>query len=699
MFAKAIFHVSKPKHITILYQISPLWTIRNDLENIFIFALCGFVAMINNKIIFRVPDGGCRPIIIMRSSNKDNLLFYLGAFSWLTVSGAMIYQIYRLNWLGVMAVILIAGLGIWLWGKFFFSPTPIKMFFYSLGGSWLWRGLFLLTYTGLLLLIWKNRSDQPLISPWQVVPQAKFFILYGLTAIATIFMATKKDRLFLPAVMMLYGLTFSLTALLYKIGYGFDSFIHQAALRVINEQGWIDPKTPYYVGQYAIEIVLHRLTFLPLELIDKFLVMVVGAAALPAVFWRFLRDKFSDNAATRLSVPLALIFSFTPFIMTTPQSLAYILMIATVLMGQSAREQKNFLALYLMSAATLSLQPIAGIPAILLTMSAHLHVSQIKPKKILYALILIINTLLLPAIFLFLHGAAELSAINWTWLGWPNWPPVWLRLDSSFLGFAYFYGNNLGWLFGGFLIGGAFIAWRIKQHFSLSVLYLTHSATLLAAYFLTKLLPFDFLIDYEKNNYADRLLYLSLIIALPFALTALRALAAKILTTRIWWKTISLTVALSCLCAAVYISYPRYDRYYNSHGYATSTADLAAVRWINDNNADFNYVVLANQQVGAASLRLNSFAHYFQQNIFYYSIPTGGPLYERYLKLTKKPSREPIIEVMDLVGVNKVYVVINSYWWEAPKIIAGLQSLADNFTAINNGEIYIFQFNRNDSGR
>jgi len=127
------------------------------------------------------------------------------------------------------------------------------------------------------------------------------------------------------------------------------------------------------------------------------------------------------------------------------------------------------------------------------------------------------------------------------------------------------------------------------------------------------------------------------------------------------------------------------------------------VHWI-ANDADSDYIVLANQQVSAAALREFGFKKYYKiQNeidnrqstidIFYYPIPTGGRLYQYYLDMVyKKPAKETMAEVMDFAGVRQSYFVLNKYWWAFPKILAEAKLEADSWTEIGQGEIYIFKY-------
>lgn len=81
------------------------------------------------------------------------------------------------------------------------------------------------------------------------------------------------------------------------------------------------------------------------------------------------------------------------------------------------------------------------------------------------------------------------------------------------------------------------------------------------------------------------------------------------------------------------------------------------------------------------------------KTIFYYPIPTSGPLYQYYLNMVyKKPSRETMLAAMDSVGVNEGYFVLNKYWWAFPKILEEAKLEADSWEVIGDNDIYIFSY-------
>ena len=190
------------------------------------------------------------------------------------------------------------------------------------------------------------------------------------------------------------------------------------------------------------------------------------------------------------------------------------------------------------------------------------------------------------------------------------------------------------------------------------------------------------------------MLILITIFFLPFILTSFQNLIQLIEKQNILSRGIWLIFSLALLATSLYISYPRYDVYFNSRGYSTSQDDIEAVRVVKQ-TATRPYIVLANQQVSVAALKEQGFDNYFQTpqgKIFFYPIPTGGKLYEYYLDMVyKKPSQETMAQARSLTGVNESYLIINKYWHQSGRIINEAKLSADSWQVINN-EVYIFKY-------
>jgi hypothetical protein len=212
---------------------------------------------------------------------------------------------------------------------------------------------------------------------------------------------------------------------------------------------------------------------------------------------------------------------------------------------------------------------------------------------------------------------------------------------------------------------------------------------------LSTTLNFSFLIEYERQDYAERLLVLACLFLLPYLGIALVGVLEACKKTSPYLAMSFLVFLSLWMTANVYGAYPRHDNYARSAGFNVSATDFIAVRDIAQDAGSSDYIVLANQSVSAAALHEFGFKTYYNGDLFYYPIPTGGPLYEKYLAMAEgTPSRATMISAMELAGVDRAYFVVNAYWWDADAIIEQTKAVANDWFAVGDGDVTIFVFER-----
>ena len=641
--------------------------------------------------------------------------------SLIIIWGAIIYYFYALNPLGIILTGFLAVLS-FFWTKSFFlrekdsteeekkSGIKIKNLKNYLILNKINLAL-IASYFALIILafyrFYQARSDRALISPWQVI-NYDFFWFYALSALAlTVLLSRTKIRtgLKLTLISLYYFLSFSAAAIIYKIGYGFDPFVHQAAMELIAAKGLILPKTPYYLGEYSFIIILSKISGLTIYFLNKFLVPGLAALFLPAALFNFLKRQVKLAPAIWLTILFLLLLSFSPFIATTPQNLSYLFLILAVL---SAARSDNFARILILSLAAAAIHPLTGLPAIALSALVLFkkYENRIKSagKKIIETAIWLFTALSIPTALFFSSGA-DLKNI-----GGGKIFLVSLRnlfgLPSSagredfILNFVYLLKDNYQLTIILIILGALWYIGRSKnipEHFKTANRGLIFISSALAfAYFLSGQIIFDEVINYEQSGYANRLLIAVIIFLLPGIAILLENIISRLLQARPAIRIIWLIFGLGVLSASLYISYPRWDKYFNSHGYSTSANDMTAVSFI-DSEARAPYIVLASQPVSAAALRSFGFDHYYQTNageLYFYPIPTGSPLYQDYLDMVyKNPGRESMIKALDLAGVDNGYLVVNKYWYQSGRVINEAKLTADKWWTINN-EVFIFKYRR-----
>lgn len=649
------------------------------------------------------------------------------------IFGTLIYYIYALNNLGIILSLIlsiIAGLFVFKFVKNERQKfeTEIletrsnlkqgsKLLTPSLLGSILTPVLFIIFVLLSFRELFQAGFDKALISPWQVI-NPNFFLLYGLSALLLIIIIKQKKILNSFKLILLtifYFLSFSVALITYLIGYGFDPFIHQATIEYIAENGLILPKTPYYLGQYSLIIILDKLvnlfnsiSLISLESIHKLLVPILTALTLPTLFWNFLKKEGRGRRAALITILGILIIGFSPFIVTTPQNLSYLFLI--ILVFFTLRE-KSLLMSLLFASASILIHPLTGLPAFGFILFALYEKKKdsLKPyfKKISLILIWLINTIALP-LALYLSGGTKLdfsklettiSELFQLFFGLKG-----AGQENIFLNLNYFLNFNQALIILIIIVSASsyfYLKLAQKNNKNSLVIFKAlsfSSLALIISYLLSNFIVFNDVIFYEQTGYAKRILTIIIIFNLPFILIGFKDLISislkKSLFTQITWA-LFLTIILT---SSLYNSYPRLDEYTNSRGYNTSINDLRAVNSVaekNKNNGGDEYIVLANQQVSAAALKTFGFNNYLDidnKQIYFYPIPTGGDLYQYYLKAVyNKPDKKTLNEAMKFAQVKEVYLIINKYWNRSAELINEAKFEADELWSIDN-EIFIFRY-------
>ncbi len=571
------------------------------------------------------------------------------------------------------------------------------------------------------VLLWvvllRSATTGAIRSPWEVVPP-EFFTLYALATFALVAAARRStnDRRVLLLVIVHFALSLAVAGTVYRLGYGYDQSIHIATESAIARDGTLTPKPWYYVGQYATVVIAAFATGLPVAAVDRGLVPWGFALVIPLAVYcssRFL----GPTPRSRGVLPLvALTLPYAAFTVTTPQAYAHLLLAALVLgstAGLTRRLTRGELWLAaLLAAAAAVTHPLTGVPA--LAFAGLLAVEHAVGRadgwleilrKTAMVLLIIVASLIVPLLFLATGGSGR---------AWVN-PALWSApqsLVSSFaflapyaenhyqfvLDLAYWYGRNALLLFGVVGLAGYGVL-RLHQRRHGGGVYLLAALGALASYALLSAgLVYPFLVESERGNYAARLLDVAGIFLLPLALAAWQHWLERVNVTRPMARLLTTVVLTVAITSSLYFSYPRVDPYHLDRGYNVTASDLAAVRHIQQ-NARGRYIVLANQMTAAAAVREFGFARYYPaadgsgRQLFYYPIPTGGPLYRYFLAMVNDaPTRANALAAAALVDVPTVYFVLPRYWHDAEQLAQAASQEADETIPLDNGKITVFRF-------
>jgi hypothetical protein len=630
--------------------------------------------------------------------NKISRQFLLGLFLLLSsysLLGAIIYLGYKLDQLTISLIfILISGLILYFSYKdknslkFDFKLPTIKPVNYLLIFS------YLILFIIQIFILWQARTDQSINSPWEIIP-ASFFFIYVLGTINLISLLLFNKNFISTILLSLhFFLTSGLALIIYKLGYGFDPFIHQATELAIWQKGLILPKPFYYLGQYSLIIFLAHLLQISVELIDKLLVPLLLSIFVPYFILFSLAKSLSwPKNICRLLTLTFLFLPFNLFLTTNPQALANLYVIIILFLSFLYLKGKfPFYPSILLALTALFIHALAGLPIIIYLILIFLIKTKIKYKKLSIALLSIISSSILP-LALYVNSLISIYKVKFDWQNFflLNWPDIFSRQYNFWLDLAYLYQNSIYLI--SFLLGTIALIYLYKKE--AANLYLASFLTfiiLIINSLLLRIIKVSYIADYEQTYFSDRVWQLAFYFLLPLIINSLYWLAKNSLNKKLPEKIFIFFIFSFFLTSCLYLSYPRYDDYDNSNFFNLSQLDLEVVKYI-DHDCQEPYIVLANQMTSAAALKTFGFTKYYN-GYYFYPIPTGGQLYQYFLQMTNdNTSRQTMRQAMDLAGVNVAYFVLPTYWSRF-KVIATTAE-KDALKVINlNDQIFIYKYQK-----
>ncbi len=578
--------------------------------------------------------------IIFKDKNNTWQLF-MGMFSLFSIyslAGAIIYYLYQLNFLSfdilfTLVSITILALNLKSKNQGLKLKNFINGFIKAYSASFKSIQTLILTATYLiffiisLYILFTGQTAEAIRSPWQVIP-SYFFIIYFLATINLILLFFHGKK-FISNILLTFHffLTTSIALIIYKLGYGFDPFVHRVTETAIWQNGFILPKTLYYLGQYSLVVFLTNLTQLPLAWIDKLLLPILLSIFLPYFIFKSLAETFAWPK--KFCRTLTLIFLCLPFallIATTPQALANIFSIIILFLSflYLKNRQISFYYLVFSTFTALAIHPLAGIPILIYLIIAWLIKNKNSANKIILIIFSLLSAGALPLALLFNSiisiNKVSISADKFSLI---EWPTIFSRQFNYFLDIAYLYKYSIYWIF--LIVAIITFVYLLKQ--KKAEIFLASILTFIILIINAILLNFikvSLIIDYEQADFSQRVWQLAFYFLLPIVIYGFYLFMTKSVLQK---STYIFTVILlaSFLTGSLYLSYPRFDDYGNSKFVNLSQADLDAVQFIEKNSQDKDYIVITDQMTSVAALKIFGFTRYYNGQYFY-PIPTGGLL-------------------------------------------------------------------------
>ena len=566
----------------------------------------------------------------------------------------------------------------------------------------LWTWLVLAADMILLLVFVLARTDQAIISPWNLL-SSEVFILY---AAATFFLyLTAKEAkpwLFLSLSVLHTFVTLSAAAIIYAVGFGFDPFIHRAAEQALLADGFIEPRQILYSGQYLLVTALHYLTSIPLKLIDVWLVPATASIVLPIASYIGLRHgwKVKEHLARIGSLG----FLFLPMVLsyfTVPYTFTYTFFLALIfLLPLARRNNKIALILLLTSITMIFFHPLLAVPYTIWLLG---YLFGQKKQRLFKVLTFLAISIAVPAMFV-VHAGIGLQDII-----------IYNPLDRLDLFFNLFYNPFIDHF--PYIPVFLDLLYEIRYYLPYCLLLIAGLGSLTlkkqkqdfgwywtlvlgligAMFFSSTMFEIPGIIVHEQAEFALRLEQAMFTVVIPIVVLVL---------IKLYYQSKNLLrYALLILLAGIitinwYFTYPQFNLKYPFYSPSVSQTDLDTVQEIDLRASGQQYLVLSNQMTSAAALQEFGFANYYQldgQDILWYAIPTGGPLYQEFIGMIEFGQIEQRMNsLQDKTKVDKIYLSLHSYWpWSEGLVSELAQTASDYFEQDNQIQVYIYNFNTN----
>jgi len=580
--------------------------------------------------------------------------------------------------------------------------SGFRNFIRSFNNIPIWTWLVLAADLILLLVFILARTDQAIISPWNIL-SIEVFVLYGLATLFLLLTAKEgKTWLFLALSILHTAITLSVAAIIYATGFGFDPFIHRAAEQALLRDGFIEPRQILYSGQYLLVTALHYLTSIPLKLIDIWLVPATASIVLPIASYLGLRHGW--QVKEHLARIGSLGFLFLPMVLsyfTVPYTFTYTFFLALIFLLPLTRKNKMIALILLLASTTMIFfHPLLAVPYTLWLLGYILGRKAVRVFKILTFLAI---TTVVPAMFVIQAGIGLQDIIIYNPLDRidlffnlfynpfiDHFPYIPVLLDLLYE-IRYYLPYTLLLIAG----LGSLTLKKQKQDFGW---YWTLVLGLIGAmFFSSTMFEIPGIIVHEQAEFALRLEQAMFTVVIPIVVLVL---------IKLFYRSNSLLrYTLLILLAGIitinwYFTYPQFNLKYPFYSPSVSQVDIQAVKEIDLRANGQDYLVLSNQMTSAAALQEFGFANYYQlddQQILWYAIPTGGPLYQEFIKMIEFGQIEEEMNLLqDKTAVAQVYLVLHSYWPWSDQLISELVQTADDyFERENQIQVYIYNFEIN----
>lgn len=636
---------------------------------------------------------------ILSRTLKKKLITDIFLLGYYLISLTLIYYIFGFS---LLPIVIWHGFNfIATTALFFFSPLTVeyRAQFFSKHSLTFWFAIVFLAI--LAFVFWVSPETEGLPSPWTGLNNLLFVIFLIASWLVFYRDICNRESMILSFIYLFVAL--SVVAFRYDLTFGFDTLLHQAALRHISENGRISPISPFYIGQYVWELLINLFTGWDFTKIERwfgpvsFVLLLLRSGSL--ILGSLGAKRFGLISLT------ALLLLPTQFYYSSPYNYALSLGILTLslIFAYFNTDEKKFLnTAKIMAVSTLLAHPLVGIN-ILYSFKLISYIKNGSSKWKIFGWILTSSSFVILAFIVFNWiGNEKLILSNPIFFVGKFLDlfsdPVWYVWDSP--PFYLMLGYWLERLHLPVIVSIAIylIIKRKNASDHQKFFGLISLSFLVSAWFFASSFEIPKYTKVDQMNYAQRLLIAAKWAIWPVVLEFFQRLFDRWRSDQLAVKVFNSFILAFAVTIAWYFTYLRQDDISRINVSSIRHVDYQAIELIYETEGGKgDYLVFANQLFGAGAINKYGFGPYYNDRdwgqIHYYSVPMGSELNRRYEKIMTSEDFDPslVIEPLKKLNLCRAYLIITDYWPLSEKVEQDLKKRTDmNWNIDDKVDIYRF---------
>ncbi|MFZ2189388.1 MAG: hypothetical protein WA057_04295 [Candidatus Magasanikiibacteriota bacterium] len=559
--------------------------------------------------------------------------------------------------------------------------------------------------TILLVYFFSKPIYNGLPSPWINI-HPLIFLLFFINLVIIIWSLINQQKISRLTTFFSLASILGIITARYSLSFGYDTLLHQAALDHIANNGSITPLTPFYIGQYVLEIIIHYFTNWSFTTIERFflpLLSIISLTYLGQYFFEKLKLK-----SQIIIIPLSILLLIpNQFVSTSPYSFAILLALTALINNYLfiKLKQNNYWLLALGASITsILVHPFIGLHILIITISNWFYnKSQFKKTTTIITFILASIAVVFTFAFYNWFIGKDITIADPLFYIYKFFSlfndPIWYFTNYGSWWQKLIYGYEKFYILIIFIFLLIYFFKKFKTSPEKKLIILAFDTALISAWLFVSLIEVAEFTFGDHFNYSYRLMNYSKWLLWPLLIIFLNNFFINIKQRPIWQKIILIFLLSGLGLISWYLTYPRFDQISRPNINNIRAVDYKAIETIyNIEKGKQGYLVFANQLLGAGAMKTYGFGPYYHSPwglLNYYSVPMASELNIRYEQIMngEEFKYDLVKDTMEKININRAYLVITDYWPMYPNSMEQAQTLSNGFWNIDN-QIMIYRFDK-----